>query len=171
MKSDPALIAQIDDLFHPRSIAVVGAPRGMKTGAVFLTALLEQGFPRPDLPGDRAEEISGLKTYPGLAAIPGPWIWPLYSCLTRILWRSSGSVPPRGVKGAVLFTAGYTETGTAEGKALEEELVRLARRAGMRRRLSAPTGWASIVRKQGFHFSPGFPRKPGRSESFPTAAP
>ena len=44
MKSDQDLIAPINDLFHPRSVAVVGAPRGMKTGTVFLMALLEQGF-------------------------------------------------------------------------------------------------------------------------------
>jgi hypothetical protein len=44
MKSDQDLIAQINDLFHPRSVAVVGAPRGMKTRAVFLVALLEQEF-------------------------------------------------------------------------------------------------------------------------------
>ena len=44
MNSDQDLIDQIDKLFHPRSVAVVGAPRGMKTGTVFLMALLEQGF-------------------------------------------------------------------------------------------------------------------------------
>ena len=45
MESNQELIAQIDELFHPRSVAIVGAPRGLKSGSVFLMALLEQGFP------------------------------------------------------------------------------------------------------------------------------
>jgi acyl-CoA synthetase (NDP forming) len=73
MKSDQDLIAQIDKLFHPRSVAVVGAPRGMKTGTVFLMALLEQGFSGPIYPvNPQAEEINGIKAYPKVADIPGP---------------------------------------------------------------------------------------------------
>ena len=73
MKSEQDLIAQINDLFHPRSVAVVGAPRGMKTGTVFLMALLEQGFPGPIYPvNPQAEEIHGIKAYPRVADIPGP---------------------------------------------------------------------------------------------------
>jgi acyl-CoA synthetase (NDP forming) len=44
MTSPQDLIAQIDELFNSRSIAVVGVPRGLKTGSVFLTALLDQGY-------------------------------------------------------------------------------------------------------------------------------
>jgi acetate---CoA ligase (ADP-forming) len=68
MKSDQDLIAQIDKLFHPRSVAVVAAPRGMKTGTVFLMALLEQGFSGPIYPvNPLAEEISEIKAYPKVA--------------------------------------------------------------------------------------------------------
>ena len=65
------LIQQIDDLFNPRSVAIVGAPRGMKSGAVFLIALLEQGFSGDIYPvNPRAETISGLKSYPSISDIP-----------------------------------------------------------------------------------------------------
>jgi len=47
---DPALFQEIDNLFHPRSVAVVGVPRGMKAGKLFLMALLDQGFPAPFIP-------------------------------------------------------------------------------------------------------------------------
>jgi acyl-CoA synthetase (NDP forming) len=59
MKPDEDLIAQINSLFHPRSVAVVGAPRGMKTGSVFLTALLEQGFPGVIYPVSMRLRLSG----------------------------------------------------------------------------------------------------------------
>ncbi len=132
----------------------------MKTGTVFLTALLEQGFPGPIYPvNPQAEEINGLKTYPKVADIPGP------VDLAIVLvphWNSLAVVrecAAKGVKGAVLFTAGYTETGTAEGKALEEELVRLARRAGMR--LIGPNGMGLYCPKTGLSFFPGVSKEPG----------
>ena len=45
IKNKENLISQIDDLFHPESIAIIGLPRGMKAGKLFLIALLDQGFP------------------------------------------------------------------------------------------------------------------------------
>jgi len=160
MKSDHDLIVQIDDLFHPRSVAVVGAPRGIKTGTVFLTALMEQGFPGPIYPvNPQAEEISGIKAYPKVADIPGP------VDLAIILVPHWNSIPvvkecaDKGVKGAVLFTAGYKETGTVEGKALEEELVRLARESGMR--LIGPNGMGLYCPKTGLSFFPGVSKEPG----------
>ncbi len=160
MNSDRDLIDQIDRLFHPRSVAVVGAPRGMKTGAVFLMALLEQGFPGPIYPvNPQAEEISGIKAYPKVADIPGA------VDLAIILvphWNSIHAVKEcadKGVKGAVLFTAGYKETGTAEGKALEEELLRVAGEAGMR--LVGPNGMGLYCPKTGLSFFPGVSKEPG----------
>ncbi|RPH84600.1 MAG: hypothetical protein EHM75_10735 [Desulfobacteraceae bacterium] len=160
LKSNQDLIARIDELFHPRSVAVVGAPRGMKTGSIFLLALLEQGFSGPIYPvNPQAEEINGLKAYPRVADIPGP------VDLAIILvphWNSLEVVrecAAKGVKGAVLFTAGYRETGTAEGQALEEELVRLARKAGMR--LIGPNGMGLYCPKTGLSFFPGVSREPG----------
>ena len=160
MKSDPALIAQIDELFHPRSIAVVGAPRGMKTGAVFLTALLEQGFPGLIYPvNPQAEEINGLKTYPKVGDIPGPVDLAIVLVPQQNSLAVVRELAAKGVKGAVLFTAGYTETGTAEGKALEEELVRLARQAGMR--LIGPNGMGLYCPKTGLSFFPGVSKESG----------
>jgi len=40
------LTAQLDGIFNPKSVAIVGLPRGMKTGKLFLAALQDQGFPR-----------------------------------------------------------------------------------------------------------------------------
>jgi len=160
MKSDEDVIAKINGLFHPRSVAVVGAPRGVKTGAVFLTALLEQGFPGVIYPvNPQAEEISGIKAYPRVADIPGP------VDLAIILvphWNSIEVVKEcaaKGVKGAVLFTSGYKETGTPQGKALEEEVVSVAREAGMR--LIGPNGMGLYCPKTGLSFFPGVSKEPG----------
>ena len=147
------LIAQLDALFEAASVAIVGVPRGMKMGKLFLVALLEQGFPGDIYPvNPQAEEIDGLKAYPSVSAIPGP------VDLAIVLVPHDHALPVvkecarKGVKGAVLFTAGYKETGTAEGRALEEELVRVARSSGMR--LIGPNGMGLYCPKTGLSFFP-----------------
>ena len=55
------LTAQIDGLFNARSVAVVSVPRGLKTGSVFLTALLDQGYNGRIYPvNPLADEISSF---------------------------------------------------------------------------------------------------------------
>lgn len=154
------LIAQLDALFEAASVAIVGVPRGMKMGKLFLVALVEQGFPGDIYPvNPQAKEIDGLKAYPSVSAIPGP------VDLAIILVPHDHALPVvkecarKGVKGAVLFTAGYKETGTAEGRALEEEMVRVARSSGMR--LIGPNGMGLYCPKTGLSFFPQVSREPG----------
>ena len=154
------VIQQIDDLFHPRSVAIVGAPRGMKAGAVFLTALLEQGFSGDIYPvNPQAETISGLKSYPRVSDIPGA----VDLAIVLVPHQHSLAVlkecAAKGVKGAVLFTAGYKETGTAEGKALQAELLRVAQAAGMR--LIGPNGMGLYSPQSGLSFFPRMSQTPG----------
>lgn len=161
LDSDPqGLMAQLDALFHPRSVAVVGVPRGMKTGKLFLIALLEMGFPGPIYPvHPQAEKIEGLNVYPSVSAIPGP------VDLAIVLVPHQGALSvirecaTKGVKGAVLFTAGYRETGTDEGKALEAGLVDVARSSGMR--LIGPNCMGLYCPKTGLSFFPKLSKEPG----------
>jgi acyl-CoA synthetase (NDP forming) len=153
-------MAQLDGLFHPKSIAIVGLPRGMKTGKLFLMALKDQGFSGPIYPvHPEADEIDGLKAYPRLSAIPGP------VDLAIILVPHSGALPVvrecagKGVKGAVLFTAGYKETGTDEGRAVERQLTTVARESGMR--LFGPNCMGIYSPESRLSFFPGLSRQPG----------
>jgi acetyltransferase len=160
MDSRQGLIGQMDALFHPRSVAVVGVPRGLKIGKNFLTALLEQGFPGHIYPvNPEAKEIEGLKAYPSVSAIPGP------VDLAIVLVPSHRTLPvvkecgAKGVKGAVLFTAGFKETGTEEGESMEEELVQVARSYGMR--LIGPNGMGLYCPKSGLSFFPQMSKEQG----------
>jgi acyl-CoA synthetase (NDP forming) len=154
------VITQIDGLFNSRSVAVVGVPRAMKVGRVFLTALLDQGFGGDIYPvNPNTREIDGLKTYPAVRDIPGPVdlaiiLVPLENSLDVVRQCAA-----KGIKGAVLFTAGYSETGTPKGAALEQELVRVARKAGMR--LIGPNGMGLYCPKTGLSFFPRISKTPG----------
>ena len=160
MENTQEFIAQLDALFHPKSVAVVGVPRGMKTGKLFLISLLDLGFPGDIYPvNPQAQEIDGLKAYPSVSAIPGSVdlaivLVPNHSALSVVKECAA-----KGVKGAVLFTAGYKETGTDEGMELENELVRVARSSGMR--ILGPNCMGFYVPKTGLSFLPELSKEPG----------
>ena len=161
MASKPDLIAQIDGLFNSRSVAIVGVPRGLKTGSVFLTALLDQGFDGKIYPvNPRAEKIDGLKAYPRISDIPGPVDLAIVLVPRQNALEVIRECVAKGVKGAVLFTAGFSETGTKEGRRLEKELVRVARSGGMR--LIGPNGMGLYSPKTGLSFFPQVSRNPGQ---------
>ncbi len=160
METVQKLVAQLDAIFNAKSVAIVGLPRGLKTGKLFLISLQDQGFPGRIYPvHPEAREIDGLKAYPSVSAIPGPVdlamvLVPHHSTLAVVKECAA-----KGVKGAVLFAAGYRETGTDEGKALEEELARVARSSGMR--LFGPNCMGLYSPKTGLSFFPELSRKPG----------
>ena len=101
MQSPQDLIAQIDDLFHSRSVAVVGVPRGMKTGRVFLTALLDQSYAGASYGVlHKSDQIEGL-----LGRFLG-----LFGCRT-----SSWSVPSyQGTTTSSRWTFGTIEDGNED---------------------------------------------------------
>ena len=154
------VIAQIDGLFNSRSVAVVGVPRKMKVGRVFLTALLDQGFDGKIYPvNPSAREIDGLKAYPTVGDIPGPVDLAIILVPFEYSLEVVQQCAAKGIKGAVLFTAGYSETGTQKGADLEQELVRVARKAGMR--LIGPNGMGLYCPKTGLSFFPQVSKTPG----------
>ncbi len=123
----------MDRLFSPRSVAVVGVPRGRKMGRMFLEALLRPGFKGAVYPvNPNADEIMGLKAYPSVTAIQQPVdlaivVTPSHAAAAVIADCGRAAVPA-----AVLFTAGFDELGTAEGDARADELRSVARRSGVR---------------------------------------
>lgn len=154
------MIAQIDGLFNSRSVAVVGVPRGMKTGRVFLTALLDQGYSGKIYPvNPLTDKIDGLKTYRRVAEIPDPVDLAIVLVPNHKAFEVIRECVAKGVKGAVLFTAGFKETGTKEGETLEAELVRMARSGGMR--LIGPNGMGLYSPKTGLSFFPQVSKDPG----------
>jgi acyl-CoA synthetase (NDP forming) len=162
MENEKHLIRQLDDLFHPRSVAVVGVPREMKSGKIFLIGLRDQGFPGPIYPvHPEAEEIDGLKAYPSVTAIPGPVDLAIVLVPHHAAYSVIQECAAKGVKGAVLFTAGYKETGTAQGRSLEADLVRVAKASGMR--LIGPNCMGLYSPKSGLSFFPQLSTEPGHA--------
>ena len=160
MEDTRKLIDELDSLFHPESVAIVGLPQGMKTGKLFLMALLDQGYAGPIYPvNPKAEEIDGLECYPSVSAIPGPVDLAIILVPTPSVLAVVRECAAKKVKGAVLFTAGGRETGTDDGRALENELLATARQAGMR--LFGPNCMGLYCPSSGLSFFPGMCKETG----------
>ncbi len=154
------LMEQLDSFFNPRSVAVVGVPRGMKTGRLFLMALMDMGYGGKLYPvNPETAEIDGIKAYPNVSAIPGEVDLAIILVPHQDALKVVRECAEKGVRGAVLFTAGYKETGTREGERLERELVSVAKAGGMR--LIGPNCMGLYCPRSGLSFFPGLSKEPG----------
>ena len=119
------------DLFYPESIAVIGASGSPnKVGYSVLRNLLS--FPGNLYPVNPSRtELFGRKTYPSVLDIPGPVDWAVVAVPARIVPEVMEECGEKGVRLAIIVTAGFRETG-GEGTALEEKVTAIAKRHSIR---------------------------------------
>ncbi|MFP4194958.1 MAG: acetate--CoA ligase family protein [Desulfobacterales bacterium] len=160
MGTGEELFSQLDKLFKPRSVAIVGLPQGMKTGRLFLVALQDIGFAGPIYPvNPNADYIDNLKCYPDISSIKDDVDLAIVLVGRDAAPEVVRKCAARGVKGVVLFTAGYKETGSREGLRMEEEMAETARASGMR--LFGPNCMGIYAPRPGLSFFPGLSSEPG----------
>jgi len=122
---------QLDALFKPKSIAVVGASRKPgKIGYEILRNLIEYGYKGKIYPiNPQAKEILGLKCYKSVKEVPDEIDMAVISIPAQIILDAVKDCGEKGVKALVVITSGFSEVGNVE---LEEKLVEMARSYGMR---------------------------------------
>ncbi len=129
---EPVPPEAIGALFYPKSIAFVGASAQFgKWGHLLFTNVAGNGF-QGDLwlVNAKGGQIARRPAYPSVLDIPGPVD---LGVVTVPAESVAGLIPQfaqKGIKNMLLITSGFGETG-AEGKALEEELEKQAKDAGV----------------------------------------
>jgi acyl-CoA synthetase (NDP forming) len=128
----PAEGKDFDRVFHPRGVAVVGASSNpSKFGFIFYYGLKNSGAPvYPVNPNER--EVLGDKCYPTVDAIPHQVDYAVISIPAPSVPKVIEDCGRKGVKAVSIYTAGYGEEGTEEGRRRERELAETARRSGVR---------------------------------------
>jgi acetyl coenzyme A synthetase (ADP forming)-like protein len=122
-----------DSLLKPQSIAVVGASR--RTGSIgrqILHQLMEfeyRGMLFPVNP--KADFVHSMKAYPSVSSIPDQVDLAIIVVPREAVLAVVDDCGRKGVKGLVVITAGFSETGE-EGRRMEAELGERIRRYGMR---------------------------------------
>jgi acyl-CoA synthetase (NDP forming) len=155
----------LDELFYPKSLAVVGASpkRGYLRrwgGNTFIEGAINLGFPGNIYPvHPKAETILGLKAYKTIREIPGDIDLVIFSIPHTAVLPVMEDCAAKKVKFVHLFTAGFSETGRPELIELENKLVAMAREAGIR--IVGPNCMGLYCPEGGLAWTSEFPRTPG----------
>ena len=120
-------------LFHPRSIAVVGASDDLtRIGGLPIRFLRQHGYKGKIFPvNPKYKEIAGLPCYPSLKDISEPVDLALIGISRQFVFEAFKGCAEKRVPFAILFSAGYAEMGEG-GRKEQEELRKFAREAGIR---------------------------------------
>jgi len=133
MSSPRAVRPSVEPIFRPRAVALIGASRERHSiGWEILDNLLRYEFQGQIFPvNPRAEVVHSLKCYPSIEAVPDPVDLAIIAVPRQLVAAQVEACGRKGVKGLVVITAGFKEVGEA-GRALEEEIVEIVHRYGMR---------------------------------------
>jgi acyl-CoA synthetase (NDP forming) len=123
----------LDALFSPRAVAVIGASnRELTIGYRIIQNLLDFGYTGPVYPvNPKGGEIRGLKAYPSILDTPDPVDVAHVVIKNTLVPECVKDCAKKGVQAVIVNTAGFREIG-AEGAALEDQLVAIARETGIR---------------------------------------
>ncbi len=121
-------------LFAPRALALVGATDDLsKFGGRCLKRMIDFGYRGEILPiNARAKTVAGRKAYASVRDVP---VVPDHVGIAVPAAAVPGVLEDcaaRGVPFATVFTGGFGEAGTDEGRALQDRIVRIARDGGIR---------------------------------------
>ncbi len=163
----PQVDHPLDEVFHPRSVAVVGAtPRSPRQGIgaymAAMAAMVALGYQDSHAlyPGNRsAEPVDGLPAYASLADCPGPIDHVISQVPAQAVPALVEECIAAKVRSVHFFTAGFGETGDAAQAAIEQKFV--ARLTGAGIRVVGPNCLGMYVPDEKVTFMPGFPAESG----------
>ena len=123
----------LDRLFSPRSIAVIGASKTVgKVGYLTLSNLVQSGFQGPIVPVNSAGgELLGLTVYKQLADYPDAIDLVVIAVPAEMVPAAASEAVAKKAGAVVVVASGFKEAGP-EGRALEDELIAICRRGGVR---------------------------------------
>ena len=146
--------------FNPSSVAIIGAAREPhKLGYSVLQNILQYGFKGRVYPiNPTASEILGLSCYSRVTDVPDTVELAIVVVPPRVVPQVISDCGQKGVRGAVVITAGFREIGP-EGLKLEKETLALARRYSIK--LLGPNclGFIDTTSSLNASFAAGMPTK------------
>ncbi len=106
------VIANLDEIFLPRSVAVVGSsPKEFYTLSLMMGKLRDHFYPvNPNY-----QEIHGIKCHASILDIAEPVDYVILDLPARYVLKTVDECIRKGVKCIHAFTSGFSETGLPEG--------------------------------------------------------
>jgi acetyltransferase len=118
----------LDKILMPKSVAVIGASTDpFKWGYMLLNTIKKSGFEGNIYPvNPKADEIQGLKCYSNIKEVSGKVDSAIIVVPARFVPQVFEDLKNKGIKGAVVITSGFNETGE-EGRAMIQQILDIAR--------------------------------------------
>ncbi|RCX33380.1 bifunctional acetate--CoA ligase family protein/GNAT family N-acetyltransferase [Thioalbus denitrificans] len=127
-------VRNLDSLFKPRSVAVIGAStREHSIGNLVMQNLLMGGFKGPVMPvNPKYEAVSGVLAYPDVAALPLAPDLAIIATPDHTVPALIGELGVRGTRAAVVLSAGMAQHRDEQGRTLSQAALEAARPHGLR---------------------------------------
>ncbi|MCW6038442.1 bifunctional acetate--CoA ligase family protein/GNAT family N-acetyltransferase [Spirulina subsalsa FACHB-351] len=126
-------IQPLDVFFKPKTVAVIGATeKEGSVGRTLLWNLISSPFGGTVFPvNPKRPSVLGIQAYPSLSAIPAPIDLVIIAIPAKMVSQVMDECIAKGVKGAIIISAGFKEIGPA-GVALEQEILAKAKAGRIR---------------------------------------
>jgi acyl-CoA synthetase (NDP forming) len=146
-----------ETLFHPKSIAIIGVSEG---SIFYLFGPIVTGFKgKIYAVNPNRDSIFNFKCYKSVLDIEEDIDFATVTVPAKYTPDVLRECVEKGIKTVHFFTSGYSETGTEEGKRLEQELLKIIRNSNTR--IIGPNCMGVYCPESGLSFMPGFPKKAG----------
>ncbi len=130
---ESSLYEEMDRIFHPRSVAAVGvSDKVTNQGMSFLLGHEKLGFKGPLYAIHPTKKIERFETCSNIRDVPGPVDYVKICVPARSVPSVMSDCVAKGVRCVTVFSSGFRESGTEEGRKLEEEVMRIAREGNVR---------------------------------------
>ncbi|MEM4482047.1 MAG: CoA-binding protein [Desulfurococcaceae archaeon] len=119
--------------FYPESIAIIGASRNpLKIGGILTKNIIEGGYKgKVYLVNPSGESIFGFKAYKSILDVKDNVDLAIIVIPAKSVPIALRELGEKGIKAVVVISSGFAEAGN-EGRALQEEVVKIARQYGIR---------------------------------------
>jgi acetate---CoA ligase (ADP-forming) len=122
---------RLQELFQPRSIAVIGASEKPTIGRRLIVSLDRLGFPGQVFPvNPNYQSVLGRTCYPSIAEVPEAPDIAAFCLGHRLVLDAFRAAAKRGIRAAVIYDGGFAERGD-DGRALQQEIADICREAGI----------------------------------------
>ncbi|MBW2181614.1 MAG: CoA-binding protein [Deltaproteobacteria bacterium] len=128
----PDIVMELEPLFRPQSVAVIGATNNRAKWGYSTFFSLQNNYPGKLYPVNRQDDtILGCQAFPKVTDIPGPVDLVVVVVPPENVAKVMEDCVAKGVKAGVIISAGFAEIGE-KGKTMQDEVIKIAKQGDIR---------------------------------------